>query len=96
MLSTLSRITRLGTIAALAVLLSACTTPTSTIQNSPMEPTASAGYPSGHIHGMSVDPGTNRILLATHDGLFDVTQTPAQYLQRSPQHTQLIARSVSG
>ncbi|RJT75448.1 exo-alpha-sialidase [Arthrobacter cheniae] len=27
---------------------------------------------------MSVDPGTNRILLATHDGLFNVTQSPAQ------------------
>ncbi|MEG9250151.1 exo-alpha-sialidase [Arthrobacter sp. Soc17.1.1.1] len=27
---------------------------------------------------MSVDPGTNRILLATHDGLFDVSRSPAQ------------------
>nr|WP_299165589.1 sialidase family protein [uncultured Arthrobacter sp.] len=26
---------------------------------------------------MSVDPGTNRVLLATHDGLFDVSQSPA-------------------
>ncbi|RJT96652.1 exo-alpha-sialidase [Arthrobacter frigidicola] len=26
---------------------------------------------------MSIDPATNRILLATHDGLFDVSQAPA-------------------
>ncbi|WP_104180064.1 F510_1955 family glycosylhydrolase [Arthrobacter sp. B0490] len=29
---------------------------------------------------MSVDPATNRILLATHDGLFDVTRSPAQQI----------------
>ncbi|MBG6224093.1 photosystem II stability/assembly factor-like uncharacterized protein [Arthrobacter sp. CAN_A2] len=78
--STLSRTAHLGMTAALAVLLSACTTPTPTLQDAPTEPTASAGYPSGHIHGMSVDPGTDRILLATHDGLFDVTRSPAQQI----------------
>ncbi|WP_368784588.1 F510_1955 family glycosylhydrolase [Arthrobacter sp. SX1312] len=62
------------------MLLSACTTPTSTIQDTPAAPAVSAGYPSGHIHGMSVDPRTNRILLATHDGLFDVTRSPAQQI----------------
>lgn len=80
--SSLYRIARLGSIAALAVLLSACTTPASTSQDTPADtPDASASaadYPSGHIHGMSVDPGTNRILLATHDGLFDVSRAPAQ------------------
>ncbi|WP_442884911.1 F510_1955 family glycosylhydrolase [Arthrobacter sp. Soc17.1.1.1] len=64
------------------MLLSACTTPASTSQDTPAgtpaESASAADYPSGHIHGMSVDPGTNRILLATHDGLFDVTQSPAQ------------------
>jgi photosystem II stability/assembly factor-like uncharacterized protein len=83
--STLSRTARLGLTAALAVLLSACTTtPTSTPTSTPdamsADPTAAAGYPTGHIHGMSVDPGTNRILLATHDGLFNVTQSPAQQI----------------
>ncbi|MHA7294100.1 F510_1955 family glycosylhydrolase [Arthrobacter sp. HLT1-21] len=29
------------------------------------------------MHGMSVDPDTNRVLLATHDGLFDVSESPA-------------------
>ncbi|WP_104116800.1 F510_1955 family glycosylhydrolase [Arthrobacter sp. B1805] len=78
MFSSLYRIAHFGPIAALAVLLSACATPAST---SPDTPAASAAhYPSGHIHGMSVDPGTNRILLATHDGLFDVTRSPAQQI----------------
>nr|WP_237742156.1 exo-alpha-sialidase [Arthrobacter sp. CAL618] len=41
-------------------------------------PSASAeGYPTGHVHGMSVDPGTDRVFLATHDGLFDVSESPA-------------------
>lgn len=85
--STLSRIARLGTTmtitGTLAVLLGSCTTtPAATIQNppTPAAPTASAGYPSGHVHGMSVDPGTNRILLATHDGLFDVSSSPARQI----------------
>jgi hypothetical protein len=82
--SSLSRIAHLGSIAALAVLLSACTTPASTSQNTPADAAAesalTADYPSGHVHGMSVDPGTNRILLATHDGLFDVSQSPAQQI----------------
>ncbi|MCU1631577.1 MAG: hypothetical protein JWM61_229 [Micrococcaceae bacterium] len=82
MSSSLSRIAHLGSIAALAVVLSACTTTASTSQDAPADaPAASAStadYPSGHIHGMSVVPGTNRILLATHDGLFDVSQSPAQ------------------
>lgn len=37
--------------------------------------TSAQGYPTGHIHGMSVN--SNRVLLATHDGLFDVSESPA-------------------
>ncbi|MHA7146517.1 F510_1955 family glycosylhydrolase [Arthrobacter sp. TmT3-37] len=84
MSSSLYRIAHLVSITALAVLLSACTTPASTSQDAPAaaptESASAADYPSGHIHGMSVDPGTNRILLATHDGLFDVTRSPAQQI----------------
>lgn len=80
MISTVSRFTRLGLTMTLAVLLSACTTPTSTLEDAPTVPTSDPGYPSGHIHGMSVDPDTTRILLATHDGLFDVTRSPAQQI----------------
>ena len=65
-----------------ALALSACTSPTSssTPDSTAGASIAAADYPSGHIHGMSVDPGTNRILLATHDGLFDVTRSPAQQI----------------
>lgn len=28
---------------------------------------------SGHVHGMSVDPASNTVLLATHDGLYNTT-----------------------
>lgn len=30
-----------------------------------------------HVHGISVDPESSRILLATHDGLDDATDDPA-------------------
>lgn len=48
---------------------------------------ASAGSPAtepspnaaalSHVHGISVDPASSRILLATHDGLYDATKDPA-------------------
>lgn len=76
---TLPRTTLLGVAAVCTVLLSACTTAPSTAPSTaPDESAIASGYPSGHIHGMSVDPTTSRVLLATHDGLFDVTQSPAQ------------------
>lgn len=37
----------------------------------------SSGLPSSHVHGLSVDRETDQVLLATHDGLFDLTTTPA-------------------
>jgi photosystem II stability/assembly factor-like uncharacterized protein len=69
-------------VAVLALSLTACTGADSTANPATAtdETTATAGYPTGHIHGMSVDPGTNRILLATHDGLFDVSSSPAQQI----------------
>ncbi|NKX53624.1 F510_1955 family glycosylhydrolase [Arthrobacter mobilis] len=41
--------------------------------NPPAAPATSQENPYGHIHGMSVDPETGRILLATHNGLFDAS-----------------------
>lgn len=50
-------------------------------QLSPSSPssTGAAGgsHPSGHVHGIAVSGETSKILLATHDGLFDVTSEPA-------------------
>lgn len=31
---------------------------------------AAAGLPSGHVHGVAVNPADDRVYLATHDGLF--------------------------
>ena len=33
--------------------------------------------PDAHIHGLSVSSKTGQVLLATHDGLFDMTKQPA-------------------
>ncbi|KNH16309.1 BNR/Asp-box repeat-containing protein [Arthrobacter sp. ZBG10] len=64
----------LSAATALLLTLSACTsgTPTATTPT-----TAAAGLPSSHVHGLSVNPETDRVLLATHDGLFDVAKSPA-------------------
>ena len=44
-------------------------------------PPAPAGTPAaaadmGHVHAISVDPASARILLATHNGLYDATDGP--------------------
>lgn len=64
----------LTTAAALLLTLSACTSgPTPGTAPS----TAAAGLPSSHVHGLSVNRETGQVLLATHEGLFDVTKSPA-------------------
>ncbi|GAA1337555.1 F510_1955 family glycosylhydrolase [Arthrobacter roseus] len=64
------------TVAAVlsALVLSACGTPSS----APDKDTVPDGYPTGHVHGMSVDPAADQILLATHDGLYNVSSRPAE------------------
>lgn len=61
------------TAAALLLTLSACSSgsPTDTTPS-----TAPAGLPSSHIHGLSVNRDTDQVLLATHEGLFDITKSP--------------------
>lgn len=60
--------------AALVLALSACTSG-STPGTGPS--TAAAGLPSSHVHGLTVNRETDQVLLATHEGLFDVTKSPA-------------------
>ena len=60
--------------AALLLTLSACASGTTTGTAST---TAAAGLPSSHVHGLSVNPASDQVLLATHDGLFDLTKSPA-------------------
>lgn len=62
-------------LAASALVLSACSPPSTLDDSVPVA--ATTDYPTSHIHGMDVDPDTGKILLATHDGLYDVSTKPA-------------------
>ena len=59
-------------VLALPLVLAGCTTSTTQVS-----PTPSAAVESDHVHGISVDPASSRILLATHDGLYDATTKTA-------------------
>ncbi|QHK20225.1 exo-alpha-sialidase [Pseudarthrobacter psychrotolerans] len=62
---------------ALLLTIAACT-PAASPAASTAAPTNSAtGLPSSHIHGLTVNRETDQVLLATHDGLYDVTAHPA-------------------
>ena len=57
--------------AASALLVAGCTS--SSAQSDAEASGATAGMlPSSHIHGVAIDPADGRLLLATHDGLFEV------------------------
>ncbi|WP_417221062.1 F510_1955 family glycosylhydrolase [Arthrobacter sp.] len=62
-------------LAASALVLSACSPPSTLDSSIPVA--ATADYPTSHIHGMHVDAETGKVLLATHDGLYDVSTKPA-------------------
>lgn len=65
----------LPAVALISMLsLSACSAPSA----APQPTNSQDDYPTGHVHGMSVDPGTDWVLLATHNGLYDVSASPAQ------------------
>ncbi|POH72561.1 F510_1955 family glycosylhydrolase [Arthrobacter glacialis] len=51
----------------LPLVLAGCSTPP--------DPQAVAAVGSDHVHGIYVDPSSTKVLLATHDGLFDATGT---------------------
>lgn len=63
--------------AALALLVTACTTSGDAALNS--TPPANPN-PFGHVHGIAADIDTGQVLLATHYGVFDVTSKPAEKL----------------
>ncbi|MEV8085525.1 F510_1955 family glycosylhydrolase [Pseudarthrobacter oxydans] len=62
--------------AALLLTLSACTPGSDAPDAGTAPSTAAAGLPSSHVHGLSVNRETDQVLLATHEGLFDVTKSP--------------------
>lgn len=71
---------RAAVLATGVLTLAGCSPAPQQNSQAPTQSAAEDDYPVGHIHGMSVDPGTNRVLLATHDGLFDVSASPAVQL----------------
>jgi len=62
--------------AGLLLALSACS-PSSVPASSSPAGNSGSGLPDAHVHGLSVSSTTGQVLLATHDGLFDVTKQPA-------------------
>lgn len=60
-------------LAATALALSGCSAPAPHPDSSSQG--AAAESPYSHVHGISVDPATKTILIATHDGLYDATAT---------------------
>ncbi|QYF91039.1 F510_1955 family glycosylhydrolase [Arthrobacter sp. PAMC25284] len=71
------------TVAAAAsiLVLSACTPAATDSRPGTGSDTSAAaavsGLPSAHVHGLSVNGETGQVLLATHEGLFDVSGSPA-------------------
>ena len=61
--------------AGLILALSACS-PSSGAAGPAPAGNAASSLPDAHVHGLSVSE-TGQVLLATHDGLFDVTKQPA-------------------
>lgn len=62
--------------AGLIFALSACSPSSVTAGPAPAGSTGSP-MPDAHIHGLSVSSQTGQVLLATHDGLFDMTKQTA-------------------
>lgn len=60
----------------------------------PANSAAAAGLPSEHVHGISRDPGSGKVNLATHKGLF-VLQSDASWLPVGPV-VDLMGFAVSG
>lgn len=62
---------------AVVLLSTASCAPATSQRPADTTPSAAGAVPSSHVHGITVNAETQQILLATHDGLFDVTSSPA-------------------
>ncbi|MDQ0867364.1 F510_1955 family glycosylhydrolase [Arthrobacter globiformis] len=67
-----------ASIAALVLALAACTPAPEPSAGASTAGQAGSGLPSAHVHGLTVSGDTSQVLLATHDGLFDVRKQPAR------------------
>ncbi|MBT2588377.1 F510_1955 family glycosylhydrolase [Arthrobacter sp. ISL-95] len=63
--------------AALVLALAACAPAGPQASTTPSIELTDKPLPSSHVHGLTVNGDTSQVLLATHDGLFDVTKQPA-------------------
>jgi hypothetical protein len=63
---------------AAALALAACTPPSPPTGSPSSTQQSGSALPSAHVHGLSVSGDTGKVLLATHDGLFEVTKQPAK------------------
>lgn len=61
-----------ATLTAMSLLLAGCSGGSTTAAPASTTPTTFA-----HVHGITVDPVTSKVLLATHDGLYDATKQPS-------------------
>lgn len=62
---------------SLALSLAACAPSIDPTADTPSSAGSATGLPSARIHGLSVNGETGQVLLATHEGLFDVSKKPA-------------------
>lgn len=63
--------------AGFMLTLQACTAVPTPVPVGSSPQTINSTLPSSHVHGLTVDGHTGQVLLATHEGLFDVTKQPA-------------------
>ncbi|MEK0154377.1 F510_1955 family glycosylhydrolase [Arthrobacter oryzae] len=77
----LSRAARRGRLVAavsgLLLLLTGCSAAQKPTTGETSQQVPQQGLPNSHVHGLSVDGETGKPLLATHDGLFDLSANPA-------------------
>jgi photosystem II stability/assembly factor-like uncharacterized protein len=72
-LCTLERSSLIVAAVATALLAAGCSPQPTTASATQPVPAPAADNPYGHVHGISVEAGSDRVLLATHNGLFDAT-----------------------
>jgi hypothetical protein len=63
--------------AGLALALAACAPASGPATGTASTHQAANGLPSAHIHGLTANGNTGQVLLATHDGLYDMSKKPA-------------------
>lgn len=75
---TVKRIGPLVSCAAILLALAACAPASPQASTTPSIELPGKALPSSHVHGLTVNGDTSQVLLATHDGLFDVTKQTAR------------------